>query len=120
MFEFKQDSNGEFYLLECNPRVWGTYPLTRASKSNLSLCWFKAAYESANPGMHFDEGENDYNDVKMHFLLSDMASGLSYLKNGKVSKGLAGVFSFLNPTLKNGLFELKDIKPALMYLKNKL
>ena len=34
MFEFKCGQDGAPRLLECNPRVWGTYPLTRAAGTN--------------------------------------------------------------------------------------
>ena len=39
MFEFKEDRDGAPRLLECNPRVWGTFPLTRVSGSGIPLLW---------------------------------------------------------------------------------
>lgn len=120
MFEFKKGSDGEYYFLECNPRVWGSYPLVRAAESNISLFWFKSAYEKANPGEEFIFAEREYKDVTMHFLLSDIFAGLGYLKRGEIGKGLAGIFSWLNPSIKNGLFEINDSKPAWVYLKSKI
>ena len=120
MFEYKRDKDGKYFLLECNPRVWGSYPLTRAAKSNMTLCWFKTAFEAANPNDVFEIRGNDYRNVRMHFPLSDIFAGAEYIKRGQIGKGLAGIFSWMDPFIKNGLLELKDMKPAMVYLKNRL
>lgn len=49
MFEFKEDRDGAPRLLECNPRVWGTFPLTRVSGSGIPLLWCALAWNAGNP-----------------------------------------------------------------------
>lgn len=51
MVEFKYDQMGKPHLLEINPRIWGTFPLTRVSKSNFIDQWLrltKASQENAS------------------------------------------------------------------------
>ncbi len=110
MFEFKAD-DGKFYLLESNPRVWGSYPLTRISGNSMSKNWF---FES----LDLDDLliDSAYNDASMHFIISDIAAGFSYLKQGQLKRGFSAFFSCFDPKVRDGLLEFNDIKPALMYL----
>ncbi len=112
MFEFKQDSLGRPRFLECNPRVWGTYPLTRVSGSNFALCWLHAALGDEIPSYSSPK------PVRMVFYPSDFAAALGYLRRGQVKKSLGAFCDFLNPRVKNGLFERKDSRPGQIYLKN--
>lgn len=43
MVEFKGSREGGFYLMEINPRVWGSFALTRAAGSRFADKWRKAA-----------------------------------------------------------------------------
>ena len=49
MFEFKEDGAGSPRLLEVNPRVWGTFPLSRVSGSGIPLLWCTLAWNAGNP-----------------------------------------------------------------------
>lgn len=112
MFEFKKDSNGEYRLLEVNPRVWGTYPLTRACGSNFTYLWFLAAAGADLP--EYSGGTH----VKMAYYPSDLAAALCYLKHGKLRKFLSAISDFADPRVKNGLSERGDRRPYRMYLKS--
>ena len=49
MFEFKEDAAGAPRLLEVNPRIWGTFPLTRAAGSVIPRLWCALAWNAGNP-----------------------------------------------------------------------
>lgn len=109
MFEFKCGQDGTPRLLECNPRVWGTYPLTRAAGTNFSYLWCCAALGEPLP---------DYirpRPVKMTYQPADLAAGLGYLARGKIARALGVLGSLLDPRVKNGLFEWRDAAPGLRY-----
>ncbi|MCQ2420325.1 MAG: ATP-grasp domain-containing protein [Clostridia bacterium] len=112
MFEFKEDAIGRPRFLECNPRVWGTYPLTRVSGSNFALCWLHAAMGDTIPPYVSPK------PMRMVFYPSDFASALGYLRKGNVKKSLETFCDLLNPRVKNGLFERNDPMPGRVYLKN--
>lgn len=120
MFEFKQDDKGNYYLLESNPRVWGSYPLTRCAKCNISQKWFESAFNNGNPDAHFKAPATDFRDVRMHYALSDMVAGLGYIKNGQIGLGFDAFADVFRVSAKGGLFEWGDIKPSLKYLEDRL
>ena len=88
MFEFKADAKGVCRLLEVNPRVWGTYPLTRVCGSNFTYMWYSAALDLPLPA--FDGGR----EVKMVYYPSDFAAMLGYLKHGNIGAFLSGAADF--------------------------
>ena len=112
MFEFKQDAKGNFRFLECNPRVWGTYPLTRVSGSSFALCWLHAALGDTMPA--FKPAQS----VRMTFFPSDAAAAFGYLRRGEVRRFFGAIGDALDPRVKSGLFERRDPKPGRTYLKN--
>ncbi len=112
MFEFKADARGEYRLLEINPRVWGTYPLTRVSGSNFSYIWFLASL--GLPLCKFEGGKS----VKMVYYPSDFAAMLGYLKRAQPGKFFAGLCDLINPRVKNGLSEKGDRAPYRAYLRS--
>ena len=112
MFEFKADAKGVCRLLEVNPRVWGTYPLTRVCGSNFTYMWYSAALDLPLPA--FDGGR----EVKMVYYPSDFAAMLGYLKRGNVGAFLSGAADFFNPHVRNGLSEKGDRQPYRVYLKS--
>ena len=112
MFEFKQDAAGGFRFLECNPRVWGTYPLTRVSGSNFAFLWLHAALGDEIPA--FVPAKK----TRMVFFPSDAAAAFGYLRRGEAGKFFGALGDALNPRVKSGLFERRDSKPGRVYLKN--
>ncbi len=116
MFEFKQGADGNFYLLESNPRVWGSYPLTRCARCNITHQWFAESFKNGNPGTLYRAPSTDFRDVKMNFMLTDIRAGAAYIRDGRVGLGLMAFADALNPAVKGGLFEWGDPKPALKYV----
>ena len=122
MFEFKEGEDGQPRLLEVNPRVWGTFPLTRAAKSGLPLLWCTLSWNRGNP-------EQDprplpppppFRPCKMQFGASDLMSAAGYLKGGKPGRALGALADLLNPAVRDGVWEWGDPRPGLMYCRSLL
>ncbi len=121
MFEFKEGVDGQPRLLEVNPRVWGTFPLTRASKSGIPLLWHTLSWNRGNPDRALPLPEmSPFRSCKMQFGPSDLMAGLGYLKEGRPDRTLGALADFLNPAVKDGLWEWGDPKPGLMYCRSLL
>ena len=121
MFEFKEDAAGDPRLLEVNPRVWGTFPLTRVSRSGIPLLWCAASWNAGNSGREVPLPQcPEPLSRKMNFFPSDLLSGLGYLKKGKPGKALGALVDLLNPAVRDGLWEWGDPKPGLMYYRSLL
>ena len=121
MFEFKEDRDGAPRLLECNPRVWGTFPLTRVSGSGIPLLWCALAWNAGNPD----------NPAPLPVLtpprggrLVVAASGLGAAaggaRRGRPGRALGALGDLLNPWVRDGLFEWGDMLPALAYFRSLL
>ncbi len=112
MFEFKLDSTGKPYLLECNPRIWGTYPLTRAAGTTFARCWCALALGAPLPARPAPQ------HVKMAYYPSDLAAALGYLRRGRIRPFFGAIADLLDPRVKNGLYERRDPAPARAYWKS--
>ena len=112
MFEFKCAADGSPRLLEVNPRVWGTFPLTRAAKTGFAYSWFCLAANLPLPE------EVPAQHVKMAYYPADFAAGLGYLKAGQPGRFFAAAADFLSPCVKNGIADPKDPAPAQVYFRN--
>lgn len=122
MFEFKEGADGAPRLLEVNPRVWGTFPLTRASGSGIPLMWHTLSWNRGNPEKKPEPlpPASPFRSCKMQFGASDLMAGLGYLRRGQPGKALGALGDFLNPAVKDGLWEWGDPKPGLMYYRSLL
>ena len=112
MFEFKCGAGGAPRLLEINPRVWGTFPLTRASGSDFAYSWFCLAANLPLPE------EQPAAPVRMVYYPADFAAALGYLRSGKPGQFFAVLCDFINPAVKNGIGDKKDPAPARAYFRN--
>ena len=118
MFEFKEDGAGTPRLLEVNPRIWGTFPLTRVTGSGIPLLWCALAWNAGNP-----DNPAPLRDVpapqrkKMVFAASDLMAGAGYLRRGRPGQALGALADLLNPAVRDGLFEWGDILPGLAYFR---
>lgn len=112
MFEFKCGADGAPRLLEVNPRVWGTFPLTRASGSDFAYSWFCLSLGLPLPV------QTPPATVKMVYYPADFAAALGYLKSGNIRPFFAAICDFWNPHVKNGLAERADPAPARAYFRN--
>lgn len=122
MFEFKEGADGQPRLLEINPRVWGTFPLTRVSRSGIPLLWYTLSRNRGDPGKEPVPlpPAAPFRPCKMQFGASDLMAGLGYLKRGQPGKALGALGDFLNPAVKDGLWEWGDPRPGLMYYRSLL
>lgn len=107
---------GDYKLLEINPRVWGSFPLTEAADSHFALRWAEAADGTRN-------GRTDTEFARpkrMRFALNDTLCVLSLLKARKWRAAGRGMADALNPTVREALFRWRDPAPFFVYLKNAL
>lgn len=105
MVEFK----GE-YVLEVNPRVWGSFPMTKASGSP-----FAHLYARAAAGERVSYDPHDYKTgVKMRFLLNDTAAMLAYLRHGQPGQFFSGLADCFRA--KEALWDWNDPAPMMKYL----
>ena len=121
MFEFKEDREGNPRLLEVNPRIWGTYPLTRVSGSGISLLWCTLAWNKGNPGREVPLPELPKPRLcRMQFAASDLMSGVGYAKRGQLGKAVSAGLSVLAPWVRDGLWEWSDPGPGWLYYRSLL
>ena len=119
MFEFKEDGAGRPHLLEVNPRVWGTFPLTRVSRSGIPLLWAILSYNAGNPGAPIPlPAVPAPLQRKMIFAASDLMAGVGYARRGRPGALFAALGDFLNPAVRDGLFEWGDLLPGLAYCRS--
>lgn len=112
MFEFKNNAENKPCLLECNPRIWGTFPLTRASGSNFAYLWFCAAMGMENVPYVRPK------PVRMVYYPSDLAAMLGYLRRREFSRGFGVILDLFRPGVKNGLYERSDPRPSALYRRS--
>jgi predicted ATP-grasp superfamily ATP-dependent carboligase len=109
MVEFKGDC-----LLEVNPRVWGSFPMTEAAQSP-----FTAYYARAAAGERVRYTAQDYRSgVRMRFLLNDTLAALHYLRAGRIGVFLRSIADLF--TAKEALRCRGDNRVFWVYLKNSL
>ena len=117
MFEFKEDAGGAPRLLEANPRIWGTFPLTRVSRSRIPLLWCTLAWNSGNPDAAVPlPALAGPLPRKMIFAVSDLLSAAGCLRQGQPGPAVRAALDLLNPAVADGLFEWGDPRPGLTYL----
>ena len=109
MVEFKGK-----YLLEVNPRLWGSFPLSECADTGFTVCYARAAEGEKVP---YRAGEYKIG-ARMHFVLNDALAVIGYLKKGRIKTALIGIKDMI--FAKEALFSAKDPKPFFKYLKNNL
>ncbi len=112
-----EESVDNSYLLEINPRVWGSFPLTYTVGSS-----FAADYARLSAGEDISTPLDAYKKgARMSFYVSDLAACASYIMNGKIKTGLTGIFcDIIGSGARDGLYERGDRGPFFSYLKLKL
>lgn len=117
MFEFKEDATGNPRLLEVNPRIWGTFPLSQVSGSGIPLLWSTLSWNRGNPDKPpvALPAIPPFRPCRMCFFPSDLMSGLGYLKRGETKRALSAAADLLRPSVKDGLWTWSDPGPGLSY-----
>ncbi|MBO4914336.1 MAG: ATP-grasp domain-containing protein [Oscillospiraceae bacterium] len=106
MVEFKGDS-----ILEVNPRVWGSFPLTTLARSPIALRLAEAA-----SGARVEYVPCDYDvGVRMRFTLNDTLATLSLLAHGRLREGFVGCADAFRA--QEALCDRDDPAPMRAYLK---
>ena len=101
--------------------MWGTFPLTRISRSGIPLLWCQLAWNLGNPEkavpLPFPPKPKA---CRMHFTPSDLMSALGYAKGGQWGRAWPVFVDLFRPSVKDGLWEWRDPKPGLLYLRSLL
>lgn len=113
MLEYKE-VNDEFYFLEVNPRIWGSFGATDKANSN-----FAKAYIAASKAEVFDLSTSYVDNKKIKFIPGIYASVFAYFKKKQISKGIKTFFNALNPFVAIANFYLSDPLPILFDLFRK-
>ena len=109
MVEFKGNR-----VLEVNPRVWGSFPMTERADSPFALRYARAAR-----GERLDYQPQDYSTgVRMRFTLNDGAAMLDYLRHGRPGPFFQGVADWFRA--REALSARDDPAPWRRYLRNTL
>ena len=107
MVEYKGDC-----ILEVNPRIWGSFPLTVFAGS--SLC---RSYALAAAGEAVDCEAADYAVGRtMRFCWNDLAASADLLRHGKLGAGLRGLLDFFR--VREALKDREDMDAYRAYLKS--
>lgn len=117
MVEFKGNPESGFYLMEINPRFWGSSGLAPNSGCNIPLALYRAARgEEAEAYTAFTP--NYKVGHKMRFLIQDLLTFPAYLKKSKnkLSFALSFFAGLLNPGISDGVLDIRDARASANYL----
>jgi len=121
MVEFKGNPDDGFYLMEINPRFWGSSGLAPNSGCNIPLALYRASRgETATPYSTFKP--NYKVGHKMRFLLQDLLSFSAYIKksSNKLRFALSFLAGLLNPMISDGVLDIRDLRSSAQYLRQAL
>ncbi len=109
MVEFKGDA-----ILEVNPRIWGSFPMTECCGST-----FTRDYALAAMGEPVEYRPTHYRvGQKMRFVLNDTLSIIKHLSKGHLKVVLSGIADTFRA--REGLYDAKDLSPFIKYLRKSL
>ena len=107
MVEFKGDC-----ILEVNPRIWGSFPLTVFAGSSICRSYALAAAGEAVTG----EAADDELGKKMRFCFNDLAASADLLRHGKLKAGCSGLLDFFR--VPEALKDREDLAAYRAYLRS--
>lgn len=105
-------------LLEINPRVWGSFPLTYVADAT-----FADDYVRLSRGEAITHALDNYKcRVRMNFVLSDLAAIFDYARHGRFADAFGGVGDLVFRRAFEGMHDKygNDSAPYRTYLKKKL
>lgn len=100
-------------VLEVNPRIWGSFPLTACAGSPLIVRYAEAAAGQPQP-----YAPDNYAHVKMRFFYNDLAAALSLLRRGRWRRGLSALADVFR--VREAFSDRDDPKPFRRYLASSL
>ena len=117
MVEFKGSPETGFYLMEINPRFWGSSALAPNSGCNMAYALYRAACGETAEGEYIP-APNYKVGHRMRFLIQDLLAFPAYLKTSKnkFSFALSFLFGLLNPKISDGVLDIRDIRSSKQYL----
>lgn len=117
MVEFKGSPETGFYLMEINPRFWGSSALAPNSGCNMAHALYRAACGETAEGEYIP-APNYKVGHRMRFLIQDLLAFPAYLKSSKnkLSFALSFLFGLLNPKISDGVLDVRDIRSSWQYL----
>ena len=113
MAEFKGSLENP-YLLEVNPRVWGTYPLARLSKANMVKAYVNGALGNAKK-ITISEECPYIEGLRMQFLANDLCHFGARALKGRLN--LRVIWDMVSPKVKGGVFDKKDWPANWAYVR---
>ena len=114
MVEFKGTPERP-YILEVNPRIWGTYPLSRLCGAGMANAYVQGALGNT-PGL-ITEQPPPWTGLRMQYLVNDMANLVSCLRNRTRPSGNP-LWDMLSPRTKGGVFDRKDLPGSFAYFRS--
>ncbi|MDI3298520.1 MAG: glycosyltransferase [Bacillota bacterium] len=142
MVEFRLDARGRYRLLEVNPRPWGSLALAVAAAGPLAAIptlWYRLArgerldpipravleapLPPVSPSLGLAAGYRL--GVRLRFAAQDALASLELVRRlprrGRAGAVLAELArDWLDPRVRDGVFELDDPRPGLVYLRRSL
>ncbi len=117
MMDFK-GSPEKPYLLEINPRIWGSAALCCVSGSGFFESYVKAALDEARP-LDLDTCQPGYElGVRMKFVPHCLMAALKEFKAGNRSEAASDLRASFSGKVRDGLREPGDNKPFYRYMAN--
>ena len=99
-------------ILEVNPRIWGTFPLTVFAGAG-----FCESYAREAAGERVPYAPKNYETgKKMRFFINDLAAGADLLRHGKLGAGISGLLDAFR--VPEGLKDPEDMPAYRKYIKS--
>lgn len=112
MLDFRRDRHGRFFMLEINPRFWGSLALAVLAGVDFPLLYYRACLDQPVKQPVQRDG------VRVRYFPQDFIAISEYARNSNrpLAYALGSVVELLNPRLADGLMSLRDPLPGLAYL----
>lgn len=123
MVEYKGSPEGRLALMEINPRIWGSFPLTVAAKADFPLYIYETDLGKSTPLLDEALKAPSYKvGKKLRYILQDLMSFKGYLRlrRDKLAFILSFIRDIFNPAVSDGVMDIRDIRASVQYFKQAL
>jgi predicted ATP-grasp superfamily ATP-dependent carboligase len=100
------------HLLEVNPRIWGTYPLSRLCGAGMAEAYVRGALGTKAEQKTYIIG------MRMQYGVNDAAHFASGMRQGRCAFGV--LKDALDPRVRGGVFDMRDLPGSWAYVKGLL